>query len=89
MLKSAADDPSGEQRAKEFTSARAANAKAARPLKDGYELVGSFPEGFDGAAAEALVSAAHYRAPLIPQISGPLAAQTPPLNSWPSGGFLR
>jgi len=45
-----------EERAKEFTNPRAANALAAKPLKAGYSLKGKVPEGFDGAAAEALVT---------------------------------
>jgi hypothetical protein len=48
--------PGSEERAKAFTNPRAANAKGARPLSAGYELFGPMPEGFDGDAAEALVS---------------------------------
>jgi len=56
VLKSANKGSGSEERAREFTNARAAGAKGARPLKAGYELFGSIPDGFDGAAAEALVS---------------------------------
>lgn len=56
VLKSATKGSGSEERAREFTNARAAGAKGARPLKSGYELFGSIPDGFDGAAAEALVS---------------------------------